>query len=170
MYPFRPALVALISLCITAATAETVAPARPPSGTILTVIGLNENTFSHGQVEFTLEQLQGMEPSQITTSSIWTEGPHRFTGVMLRTLIEELQIEGQTLRLHALNDYTADLPISETTAEAPMLAYLIDGAPMPVRDKGPIWVIYPYDSSEAFRSIETFDRSVWQLDRIEVLP
>jgi hypothetical protein len=50
-----------------------------------------------------------------------------------------------------------------------MLALERDGAPMSVRDKGPIWVIYPYDSGSEWRSEQVFSRSIWHLNRIEVM-
>jgi hypothetical protein len=39
---------------------------------------------------------------------------------------------------------------------------------MSVRDKGPLWVIYPYDSDD-YRSEVIYSRSIWQLDRLEVV-
>lgn len=40
---------------------------------------------------------------------------------------------------------------------------------MSVRDKGPLWVIYPYDSDPALQSEVTYARSIWQLVRIEAV-
>ena len=40
---------------------------------------------------------------------------------------------------------------------------------MSVREKGPIWVIYPYDHDADYRTDTIFSRSIWQLDRIDVL-
>ncbi|OZA14153.1 MAG: hypothetical protein B7Y02_04980, partial [Rhodobacterales bacterium 17-64-5] len=56
---------------------------------------------------------------------------------------------------------------AEADLLVPILAYEMDGAPMNVRDKGPIWVIYPYDDDSAWRTGTTYARSVWQLDRID---
>ena len=44
----------------------------------------------------------------------------------------------------------------------------MNGEIMSLRDKGPLWVIYPYDQNAAYRSEVTYSRSIWQLDRIEV--
>ncbi len=44
----------------------------------------------------------------------------------------------------------------------------MNGETMPVRRKGPLWIVYPYDSDEAYRSEAIYSRSIWQLDRIEV--
>ena len=40
---------------------------------------------------------------------------------------------------------------------------------MTLRDKGPLWLVYPYDADTAYQSEVIYARSVWQLDRIEVL-
>jgi hypothetical protein len=45
----------------------------------------------------------------------------------------------------------------------------MDGKTMSVRDKGPLWIIYPYDSSADYRTEVVYSRSIWQLDRIEAV-
>jgi hypothetical protein len=45
----------------------------------------------------------------------------------------------------------------------------MNGAEMSIRDKGPLWIVYPYDASDDFRSEVVYSRSIWQLDRIEVI-
>ena len=51
-----------------------------------------------------------------------------------------------------------------------VLAFLRNGDEMSVRDKGPLWVVYPYDSTPEYQSELIYSRSVWQLARIEVQP
>ena len=41
---------------------------------------------------------------------------------------------------------------------------------MTVRDKGPFWIIYPFDSNPDYQSEVIYSRSIWQLNRLEVLP
>jgi hypothetical protein len=142
---------------------------KPVGPTILTVTGLDPVHHPGGQVAFDLAMLKALPQATISTSSIWTDGLHDFTGVPLAALASFLQLSDVNLRLHALNDYSVDMPLSETEAEVPILAYQIDGALMPVRDKGPIWIIYPFDESAEYRTDTIYSRSVWQLDRIEVL-
>ena len=38
-----------------------------------------------------------------------------------------------------------------------------------MRDKGPLWIIYPYDQNTDYQTEVIYSRSIWQLDRIEVL-
>jgi hypothetical protein len=49
-----------------------------------------------------------------------------------------------------------------------LLARLLDDKPMAVRDKGPLFIIYPFDSSAELRTTVYFSRSAWQLKSIEV--
>ena len=69
----------------------------------------------------------------------------------------------------AINDYSVDIPVSDAEEGGPIIAYAMDGQPMSRRDKGPLWVIYPYSSSSKFRSEVIYSRSIWQLDRIEAV-
>jgi hypothetical protein len=41
---------------------------------------------------------------------------------------------------------------------------------MRLRDKGPVWVVFPYDLATEYQSEVVYSRSVWQMVRIEVLP
>lgn len=136
---------------------------------LLTVTGLDKATFPQGQVELDQGRLESIGLHALETSSIWTEGVHRYEGVLLQNLLQALQADATTLRLHALNDYQVEMPAGEATSEAPLLSFRVDGELLSVRDKGPIWLIYPFDDHVDYRTDTIFARSVWQLDRIEVL-
>lgn len=169
MFVFRWIGLALLALTVMVTTAGAETLAQPTGPVILTVTGLDTAVYPDGTARFDREMLAAVGEVEITTSSIWTEGLHRYTGVLLKDLARVLQIEADLLRLHALNDYAVEFPLPEATSEAPILAYHLDGQPMSVRDKGPIWVIYPYDAGPEYRTDMTFSRSIWQLDRIDVL-
>ena len=82
--------------------------------------------------------------------------------------MKQMGVTDGTLLATAINDYTVEIPVSDAVPGGPIVAYLMDGQEMPVRDKGPLWIVYPYDSSAAYRSEVVYSRSIWQLDRIEV--
>lgn len=138
---------------------------------ILSVSGLDDSRFEGGVFKLDIGRLQALGTVDVETSSIWTQGVHRYTGTRLSDLLAALGITDPQLQLNflALNDYQVDFAVGEVTEEAPILAFLQDGLPMPVRDKGPVWMIYPYDSGVEYRTDTVFFRSIWQLDRIEVL-
>jgi hypothetical protein len=43
----------------------------------------------------------------------------------------------------------------------------MNGAPLSRREKGPYWLVYPYDSDPIFQSETVYTRSIWQLVSIE---
>ncbi len=169
-FPLRiKALALLVPLCC--GPAEAGPPFAEPKGeVILTVTGLDPARVPQGTVRFDLEGLAALGPVSFQTTSIWTEGRHDFTGIPLAKLARVLGLDADdVIVLHALNDYEVEMPLTDATEEAPILAYELDGKPMSVREKGPIWVVYPYDADpDAFQTVTAFARSVWQLDRIEV--
>lgn len=166
---YRPGLAALFALCLLPVQALGVVLPDLTGPVILTVTGLDPQEFPGGSVELDLGRLEAIGTAEIETSSIWTDGSHRYTGVLLRDLVEFLDIGDVDLRLHALNDYAVDFPAGDATTEAPILAHQMDGVAMSVRDKGPIWVMYPFDDGAEYRTDTTYSRSVWQLNRVEVL-
>ena len=107
--------------------------------------------------------LSRMRQREFTTSTIWTERPVTFTGVALLDLIRESGFQGPTVRAYAINDYVIDIPVDSLTEDAPIVAYLIDGEPFGVRNRGPFWIVYPYDADPAFRTEAVYARSIWQL-------
>lgn len=141
----------------------------PKGDVILTVTGLLQKTNVGDSAEFDLEMLEALDNTTIETSTIWTEGDHVFQGVSLVVLVQKLGIEGTTLRATAINDYSVQIPLSDAIGDGPIIAYMMDGKPMSVRDKGPLWLIYPYDSNADYRSEVVYSRSIWQLDRIEAV-
>lgn len=75
---------------------------------------------------------------------------------------------GPQLRMIAANDYSVMMPCSEIGVEIPIVANRIDGEPFSVRDKGPLWVVFPYDASPNYRTEPVYAYSIWQLVDIEV--
>ena len=129
---------------------------------LLTVTGLDE------PVTFNLSQLKALKPETFETTTIWTEGVQSFTGVSLATLMEELGVEDGIVEAKAINDYAVEVPVSDAVEGGPIVAYLLNGEEMSVRDKGPLWIVYPYDANPDYQSEVIYSRSIWQLDRIDV--
>ena len=148
------------------AQAETLG--KPTGEVLLTVSGMISVTNGDGVAELDRELLDALPQHSFATSTIWTEGVTEYQGVLLSDLLVALGASGQTIKATAINDYQIEIPVAELAADGPLLAYLADGEPMSVREKGPIWVIYPYDAVPAYRSEQTYARSIWQLTRLAI--
>lgn len=144
--------------------------AEAPAGDVLLTISGDITTTNVGEtLALDREMLMEMPVTTFETSTIWTEGVHRFQGVSVADLLAELGEENVSLLATAINDYTIEIPAEDAVSGGPIIAYLMDDAEMSLRDKGPLWVIYPYDSDAAFRTEVIYSRSIWQLDRLEVV-
>lgn len=136
---------------------------------VLTVSGGIAATNNGETAQFDMAMLQALPETSFATSTLWTEGVKTFTGVALAEVLSELGVTEGTIRASAINDYTIEIPVDSVTAGAPIIAYALDGEPMSRRQKGPLWVVYPYDSDAEYRSEVIYSRSIWQLDRLEIV-
>jgi len=44
----------------------------------------------------------------------------------------------------------------------------MDGEPIGRREKGPYWLVFPYDSEAKYQSEDVYSQSIWQLVSIEL--
>jgi hypothetical protein len=165
---FRPILAPLVCAFLFAppALAEDL-PA--PTGEILLTVSGAISAANHGDVAvFDLDMLKAVGEVTFTTTTPWTEGEQSFTGVPLVALMQTVGVTGGTLTAKAINDYAIEIPVSDAVTDGPIIAYLQNGEPMSVREKGPLWVVYPFDSTDDYQSEVIYSRSIWQLTNIDV--
>ncbi len=134
---------------------------------VLTVSGAVEAAPTAEGWTFDLAALKAMEVETFETTTIWTEGDQTFVGVPLAALQAHVGGAEGTIRAVALNDYAVNIPTSDAVAGSAVVAYMRNGAEMSRRDKGPLWIVYPFDSNSTYRTEEYYSRSIWQLDRLE---
>lgn len=115
---------------------------------------------------FSAEALRSFPETSFDTTTIWTEGKVTFTGVELKALLDSVGITEGNLKATAINDYSVEIPVSDAVEDGPIVAYTRDGQEMSVRDKGPLWIVYPYDSNADYQTEVIYSRSIWQLNRI----
>jgi hypothetical protein len=142
--------------------------AQPQGEIILTISGAITNFNDEGSAVFDAEMLGMLPVVEFATSTIWTDGQQTFTGVSLVDLLAHVGSEGTSISATAINDYAVEVPLSGITDGVPILAYMMNGSPMSVRDKGPLWIVYPFDSDPKYQTEVVYSQSIWQLDRIVV--
>ena len=120
-------------------------------------------------IEFSLQDLDEMPQESFSTRTTWTEGVVTFSGVSLSHVLKSVGESGSLLRMVALNDYAVEMPISEVGETYPIIATRMNGETMKVRDKGPYWIVYPYDSDPDYRTETSYARSIWQLKTLSVI-
>ena len=144
--------------------------AAPTGEVILTVSGDVASTNQGETAAFDLDMLEGFEVTEFSTETPWTEGVQTFEGVSLKALMDALGVTEGTIKATAINDYAVDIPVADAVVDGPIIAFRRNGEPMSVRDKGPLWVVYPYDLNDAYQTEVVYSRSIWQLDRLDINP
>lgn len=120
------------------------------------------------EIVFSLEDLQALPLTTIRTSTSWTEGEQVFDGVALTDLLAQAGVSGTTIRALALNDYEIEFPLAAALENNAMIAYRRNGEAMSVREKGPYWIVFPYDDIDGDQvSVRAW--SVWQLVSLTLL-
>lgn len=139
-----------------------------PSDVLLTLVLEQPQNDDVIQSRITRQSLLALPQASFETTTIWTKGVQKFEGVWLYDFLESYNATGGTLELEAINDYLVEIPLSEIEKGRALLAHTRNGEPMSAREKGPVWLVYNYDSDPAFRTETVYSRSVWQLDRITI--
>lgn len=154
-----------LALTRTGHAAELPAPAGKP---ILAVSGKIRN-FNDGDVaRFDRAMLEGLGMTSFQTATPWYTGVVTFQGVPMITLLDHVGAFGDKVVVVALNDYSTEIPISDFQKFGVIIALKRDGAYMPVRDKGPLFIVYPFDNSPELRQQKYYSRSAWQVAKIIV--
>ena len=164
--PTRRRFVSCLAAALPMAPALALEAATGP--VVLTIYGRVRKPNAGSAAQFDMAMLERLPQHSFVTRTPWYSLPHKFTGPLLRDVLAACGAMGSNLRARALNDYRVDLPFEDTQRFDVVLARLLDDKPMAVRDKGPLFIIYPFDSSAELRTTVYYSRSAWQLKTIEV--
>jgi hypothetical protein len=146
---------------------------RPRAGTArraggLTISGKIDTPNKGTVAVFDMKMLEKLPQQTFSTRSPWFPDAVRFTGPLLRDVLAAAGAKGKTIMALALNDYKTEIPFDDVLRQDPIVARLMNDKPMPVRAKGPLFIVYPYDSKSELRSEIYYNRSAWQLKALTV--
>ncbi|XKF15387.1 molybdopterin-dependent oxidoreductase [Halomonas sp. BLK-85] len=168
--PFqRMALCMLCSAAVWAAMVSTSSALEPPTGeVILTVSGDIGVTNQDDQAVFDHAMFSELGMHTTVTATPWHDQTMTFSGPLARSVLEAVDAQGDEVIAIALNDYEAEIPVADFYEHDVILATHANGEPMSVREQGPVFVIYPFDSDADLHKETIYSRSVWQVNRLLV--
>lgn len=137
---------------------------QPGKKVVLTVIGA-----AHGKsFKFDLPSLEKLGLIRYTSKNIWYDKPVTYEGVLGSQLLDFIGVPtGATkMKMRALNDYVVEIPIEDFRRWPVMLALKLNGKYMSIREKGPIWVVYPNHLHPELLSRSYQGKWIWQLVEI----
>lgn len=118
---------------------------------------------------FSISQLNALPQFEIRTCTPWTEQRHTFTGPRLSQVLALAGIYSQRIEIQAINGYQITLSPADLSPYAPILATEIDGKPMRIRDKGPLWLILPLDQYPVLHKSIFYAQMAWQIKSIRAV-
>lgn len=134
-------------------------------------LAAGENTLlrvENGQQVLELDHaaLDSLPQISFETTTIWTEGKITFSGPPLDAVLNLVGLAGQSVVAIAANDYKITIPAAMIEGEVPIVATRMNGETFGLRQKGPLWIIFPFDRGERFQRELVYSKSIWQLTQI----
>ncbi|MDC7712340.1 molybdopterin-dependent oxidoreductase [Vogesella indigofera] len=141
---------------------------KPTGRPILTVSGLISEKNAGNDAQFDTAMLDKLPQQKMTVETPWYKTAQTFEGPLFRDVLKATGIKGKKLYVVALNDYAAEIPLADLEKYDVILARKINGKVLHVRDKGPLFIMYPFDKKPELRTKDIYSRCVWQVNRIRV--
>jgi len=150
------------------ANVSTIKFSAPTDTTLLTITG--EITQLNSKNELLLDRNALLQLPQVTvsTTTLWTDGKSEFKGPLVRDILSAAGNTAKHISAIAANEYAVEIPIDDVQQYPVILALEKDGKILSIREKGPLWVIYPWADHEELRQDKFYSRSIWQLKRINL--
>ena len=155
-------------LCALTLSGAALALDAPKERPILAVSGKITEKNAGDVARFDMKMIEALPQHSFTTSTPWFDKPVKFTGPLLSDVLAAVKASGTTVSAVAINDYKISIPAGDAGKFKVIVARLIDDKPIPVREKGPLFVVYPFDSSAELRTSTYYERSIWQLKALDV--
>jgi hypothetical protein len=134
------------------------------NGIILTVSGKSASSVDVQLDEAAFAKLPKIAMNVPTP---WYPTPQTFEGPLLRDILKIAKINSGMIKLIALNDYIITIPVSDALEYDVIVARNRNGQPMTIRDKGPLFVIYPFHKNKELMHNKYYRRCSWQLRSIK---
>jgi hypothetical protein len=112
--------------------------------------------------------LKALPQQTFVTKTPWYPDSVKFSGPLLRDVLALAKVKGTDISAIALDDYKVQIPMSDAQQYDMILAHKINDETIPVKTKGPLFVVYPYDSKPELQALRFYERSIWQLKALTV--
>ena len=135
---------------------------------VLTITGRVAYPNASAGAVFDMTMLEHLPQHSFTTLTPWDKKPIQFSGPLLRDVLAAAGATGSTIKALALNDYQSSMPFDDVSRFDVVLAHTMNGQKIPVKTKGPLFIVYPFDSKPELRASVYYERSAWQLKLLHI--
>ncbi len=147
--------------CVGVTVAAGSAPAAAAAMLVFNVQG--------DEKQLTREEFDAIEQIVVNTANDFSDGVAQFEGPRARDVFAAVgaPLEGVGAFV-AANDYRVEIPLEDFVKYDVIFATSMNGQRLSLRDKGPIWIVYPMTDHQELRDPTYNARLIWQLVKIEL--
>lgn len=135
---------------------------------ILSVLGPDDAILA----EYTIEDLDSLDQTSYATTNAFVDDETAFSGPLISAVLADagaVPADDGTVAITAINDYAVEIPVTDLTSYDVIFATRVDGEEMSIREKGPIWVMYPISDFPELDDALYSSRLIWQVKNIKLL-
>ncbi|MCP5169596.1 MAG: hypothetical protein H6999_07555 [Hahellaceae bacterium] len=114
------------------------------------------------------EQIDALPQHLVDSSQAGREG--RFRGPLVRDFLAWAGVKSSEIEITAFDDYVVQIPRTLWEDYDSIFATVRNDEVMRIRDKGPLWLIFPWDTRPELRDERYYNLSIWQIKMIRELP
>ncbi len=162
---------ATIYQTISAATIKSGDTIPAPKGdVVLTMDGKISQLNAGNTLQFDMATLESLGVVQYSVNDPFAKKKIVYAGVLLSQLLKAAGAapDATTLTLRALDDYSADMKISDVNKWPILIATRADGAYMPLDQNGPLISVLPFDYFPEIDHVTYDPQWLWSLSKITV--
>lgn len=138
--------------------------AKPAGEVMVTMNGRDGLTIA-----LSADQFAALPQYAIASENEHYDGLNCYQGPLGRDVVALILAEaGDMVTLTAINDYAVEAPVADYFAYDVIFATELNGVPFSVRDKGPIWVVYPQSDNKVLQDPIYSTLMAWQLTRVDL--
>jgi len=118
---------------------------------------------------FSRDDLASLKQTRFETMAPWIETPSVFEGPSIAELMRAIapREEFDQVEISALDSYFVSAKVPHLVDDGAILAIRTDGAFMPVAEKGPVLLIFPFDDRPGLNDQSHFGLCIWQISQID---
>ncbi|WP_295894413.1 hypothetical protein [uncultured Vibrio sp.] len=161
-------ILCLFALFIPASFVHAASLPVPTGEVMLWVSGKIEHSNTSTGVELDEKMVSQLKASEITTKNHVVQDDALYKGPTLKSVLEYVGASGNEVKVIAWDDYIVTIPLETIEQYGVLLATHENGVRMTLDDKGPFFIVFPFNDYSELRNDFYYNLSVWQVKEIVV--
>jgi hypothetical protein len=120
------------------------------------------------EITLSIKDLEKFPLVSVRTETQWTDGVLHFRGPLMRDLLNDVGAAGDLIQVNGLDGRSVVIPREDIEKYDVIIACQVDGNYFSVRERGPLWIIYPWSNNPEIQSAAYYDRGIYHLSSLNV--